>query len=173
MVFTPHAHSFRHPTIGNPSPGKLFRHDEARDRASGKRRGLLFHRRPPCSHHGAQRRRVAGQCAGVGGGLSRLRTRSGAGCFLSSIGCAGRHRALMDSEHSDSHGASGAVPLVQGQDRPWTGGLARAVRVSGAHGGRYFDLRQRPRSRWPGSETAFGSHARHRGEDERDLWRNL
>ena len=35
MVFTPHANPFRHPTFGNPSPGKLFRHDEACDRAPG------------------------------------------------------------------------------------------------------------------------------------------
>ena len=167
-----HAHPFRHPTQRRPAHRQLFWHDAAGHRASGRGRGALFHRRLPCPNESARSaalrehtRRVALDflACGLDPERAALFRQSDVpqvtelAWILSTVTPMG----LLERAHSYKDKVARGLPAS-----------SRALCLSGADGGRYFDLRQRRRAGRARPKAASRIDARHRDQDERDLRRN-
>src|SRR5262249_41111819 len=101
--------------------------------------------------------------------FSGLWTRSGTRDTFSAFRRAAGNGTSLDFINGSSDGIARARDLLQGQNRPRYERERWTVQLSHPDGGGHFDLRQRCRASWQGSETAYRNHARSRGENERNL----
>ena len=165
----PHENPIGHPAQRRAASRKLFRDDAPGHRASGKRRGVLFHRGLSFDDLAVRRRRTPQEHARRGAGLPRLRPRPAEIRVLQTIRRAASHRAFVAALDRHADEPVGKRALVQRQVGERNPREPRVVCVSRADGGGHFNLRFQHRARGPRPEAARGDDARHRHQVQRAI----